>query len=115
MTNLTIATIDACAPKPFTAAPFLALVLDSQVGTAARYVQEFPADASTEYMEAEARALEMTGTIDQATLDADWKLDLDAIAAETAQIEGDAEDAAFNHRGQDVEDVDNEQEIEPLV
>lgn len=115
MNKLTIAAVDACAPKPFTAQPYLMLTLASQVGTPAAYIQMFPADASMEDIDAEARALEMGGTIDQAALDANWKLDVDAIEAEAAQIEGDAEGVAFDYDGPAPIEAEVIEELEPIL
>lgn len=115
MIKLAIASVDAFAPKPFTILPFLALVLASQVGTAARYIQEFPADASIEDMEGEARSIELGRAISQDDLDANWRLDVEELEAEEAQLAGDADDAAFEREGAPEIDDEFENAIEPLV
>ena len=115
MSKIEIATVEACAPAPFTSRPFLALVLANQVGTAARYVQMMPADASMDEMDAEARALEMTGEIDQAELASSWKLDQDEIDAEDAHLEANlAEDGHLGDGPQTVED-DIDESVEPVA
>jgi len=112
MTKLAIATVEACNALPFTANPFIALVLASQVGTAERYVRTFPADASFDDMDAEARALEMTGEITQADLDADWTFDRDAVENDEIQAEADTQEAGFMSEGAPT--VEDNYDLEPV-
>lgn len=115
MTKIQIATVEACPPAPFTTRPFFAMVLESQVGTAARYVRMMPSDASLADMDAEARALEMTGEIDEADLAASWTFDHDAIVAEEAYAEGNATEEKYLADGMQPDEDEVEQELEPIA
>lgn len=115
MSKIEIATVEAYAPAPFTSRPFLALVLASQVGTAARYVRMMPADASLDEMDAEARALEMTGEIDEAELASVWKLDQDEIDAEEAHLESNLAEEGHLAEGPQVVEDDVDEGVEPVA
>ena len=115
MTKLAIASVEACAPKPFKTCPYLMLILADDAGTEARYFQPRPADTDMEALKEEALRLELGGTIEEDTLDADWIFDAEGIAADLAQHEGDAEGAEFDNEGPPAYENEFENEIEPVA
>lgn len=69
-----ISRVEARRPAPFTAIPLLAMVLASQAGTGAHYVQRRDPSESMDMLTGEAQALEMQGEIDGDALARDWTL-----------------------------------------
>lgn len=115
MTMQNVVRVSASEPKPFKTLPYITLVIEGQEGVGISYVQKLPEDTPFDDIVAEVHAIAEAGVIDQAELDEFWSVSSDIDEIEQAMIDGDAEDSAFQENGPPEVEIDNEEELEPLV